>query len=317
MDRRRFLRVGTGALGAGLIGSAVPGAPRLFAQVPAAPDTSATPASGPPDIVVAKGSPEDAVRQALDALGGIGRFVRPGQVVVVKPNAGFASPPEWGATTHPGVLTAVAAACLQAGARRLFVVDHTLAPSDRCFDRTGIGAAVASIPGAKLVALDDPKAYRAVEIPRGKALKRTDIAEVALKADVLINIPTAKAHTATGVSFGLKNLMGLVWDRQVFHTDMDIHVGIADLATVLRPALTIVDAMVVLTTRGPAGPGDVANFGGVVAGVDPVAVDAYAVGLATWNQQTLAPGQIGFLRHAAERGVGTLDLSSLRIVRPA
>jgi uncharacterized protein (DUF362 family) len=315
MDRRRFLRIGTGALGVGLID------PRLLAQVaapaPGAADTTAAPPVPLPDIVRAKGSPAEAVQKALDALGGIARFVQPGQVVLLKPNLGFATPPEWGATTNPAVVVAVAQACLQAGARRLLVVDHTIAPSDRCFDRSGIAAALAPVKNAKLVALDFQKAYRAVEIPEGRALKRTEIAEIALTADVLINIPIVKSHTATGVSCGLKNLMGLVWDRQIFHTEIDIHTGIADLATVIRPELTIVDAMVVLKTRGPTGPGDVEALDTVVAGVDPVAVDAYAIGLSTWNQQTLAPNQVGFLRQAAERGVGTLDLSSLRIVQLA
>lgn len=302
MDRRRFLRIGTGALGAGLIG------PRVLAQV------AGGPAEPFPDIVRAKGAPAETVPKALEALGGIARFVRPDQVVLLKPNLGFATPPEWGATTNPQVVVAVAQACLQAGARRLLVVDHTIAPSDRCFDRSGIAAALAPIKGVKLVALDDPKTYRPVEIPEGRALKHTDVAAIALTADVLINLPIVKSHTATGVSCGLKNLMGLVWDRQVFHTEIDIHTGIADLATVIRPALTIVDATVVLKTRGPTGPGDVETLNTLVAGVDPVAVDAYAIGLSTWNQQTLAPGQVSYLRQAAERGVGTLDLSSLRIV---
>jgi uncharacterized protein (DUF362 family) len=310
MDRRHFLRIGTGALGVGLIG------PRVLAQV-AAPDTTAAPPVPLPDIVRVKGSPAEAVQKALDALGGIARFVQPGQVVLLKPNLGFATPPEWGATTNPQVVVAVAQACLQAGARRLLVVDHTIAPSDRCFDRSGIAAALAPIKGVKLVALDNPKSYRPVEIPEGRALKRTDIIEIALTADVLINIPIVKSHTATGVSCGLKNLMGLIWDRQIFHTEIDIHTGIADLATVIRPELTIVDAMVVLKTRGPTGPGDVETLNTLVAGVDPVAVDAYAIGLSTWNQQTLAPGQVSYLRQAAERGVGTLDLSSLRIAQLA
>jgi uncharacterized protein (DUF362 family) len=310
MNRRHFLRIGTGALGVGLIG------PRVLAQV-AAPDTTAAPPVPLPDIVRVKGSPAEAVQKALDALGGIARFVQPGQVVLLKPNLGFATPPEWGATTNPQVVVAVAQACLQAGARRLLVVDHTIAPSDRCFDRSGIAAALAPIKGVKLVALDNPKSYRPVEIPEGRTLKRTDIIEIALTADVLINIPIVKSHTATGVSCGLKNLMGLIWDRQIFHTEIDIHTGIADLATVIRPELTIVDAMVVLKTRGPTGPGDVETLNTLVAGIDPVAVDAYAVGLSTWNQQTLAPGQVSYLRQAAERGVGTLDLSSLRIAQLA
>jgi uncharacterized protein (DUF362 family) len=246
----------------------------------------------------------------------MGRFVKPGQVVVVKPNASFMAAPEWGATTHPHVLSAVLEACLEAGARRLLVVDHTLAPAERCFPRTGTTEAVGAFPKAKLVSLDDEKAYRNVEITSGKALRQVQIANVVLKADVLINLPSAKAHPATGVSLGLKNLMGLIWDRQTFHSDMDIHQGIADLATVLRAELTIVDATYLLKTRGPDGPGDVEHFGGLLLGTDPVAVDAYGVGLSTWNQQMLQADQVGYIRRAAEQGVGTLDTSGLKILEP-
>jgi len=111
----------------------------------------------------------------------------------------------------------------------------------------------------------------------------------------------------------MKNLMGLVWDRHTFHADMDLHMGIADLASVLRPQLTILDAVYLLKTGGPAGPGDIEEYGGVVVGTDPVAVDAYAVGLTAWNQQTMTPGKVDHIRYAAEKGIGQNDLSSLRI----
>jgi uncharacterized protein (DUF362 family) len=266
-----------------------------------------------PDLVVARGSPAEAARQALAALGGMARFVAPNQVVAIKPNASFASPPEWGATTHPGVLCAVIEECLAAGARRVLVVDHTMGDARRAFARSGIQAAVDAQPRAKLVSLDEPKGYETVDVPGGAALRSVEIASVVRRADVLINLPTAKAHTATGVSLGLKNLMGLVWDRDPFHNEMDLHVGVADLATAIVPHLTLIDAVTILQTNGPTGPGDVLQFGGVVAGTDPVAVDACAVGLSPWNGQTLAPDEVGYLRYAAARGVGTLDLASLQI----
>jgi uncharacterized protein (DUF362 family) len=333
MDRRRFLTLGAGAVGTGLVGPGMLRLPTAAADTtggqpaqlasdaqlatqagPTAEGTATGGTQGFADIAVGRGAPGDAVRKALEGIGGMGRFVRGGQVVVIKPNAGFVAPPEWGATTHPEVLTAVIEECLAAGARRVLVADHTLAQAERCFARTGIGAAVARIPKAKLVSLDDEQAYTAVEIPRGESLRATQIASMILKADVLINLPSAKVHSATRVSLGLKNLMGAVWDRGVFHSDMDIEVGIADLATVLRPHLTIIDAIKILQTNGPAGPGEVGDFGGVVAGVDPVAIDAYGVGLSTWDHQTLTPEQVGHIRHAAARGVGTLDLASLKIV---
>jgi uncharacterized protein (DUF362 family) len=328
MDRRRFIRLGAGALGTGLAAPSILRLPAALAEEPAgtaaaAPVDAAAPAAGAagagasafPDLAVGRGLPGEAVRKALDALGGLRRFVGAGQVVVIKPNASFVAPPEWGATTHPEVLAAVIEECLAAGARRVLVVDHTMAQAERCFARTGIAAAVERFPKAKLVALDQPTDYTAVEIPRGQSLHATQIASVALKADVLINLPSAKAHSATRVSLGLKNLMGLVWDRATFHNDIDIDAGIADLATVLRPHLTILDAITILKTNGPSGPGEVEQFGGVVAGPDPVAVDAYGVGLSTWDRQTLSPEQVGYIRHAAALGVGTLDLASLQIAQ--
>jgi len=301
MHRRHFLALSAGAVGAGLVG----------------PNTlpwSLARASEFPDLAVGRGAPAQAVRLALEALGGMQRFVRPDQVVVIKPNASFPAPPEWGATTHPEVLAAVIEASLAAGARRVLVADHTMGQAERCFARTGTAAVVERFPKVKLAPLEEEQAYTAVAVPGGESLRATRIASVALKADVLINLPSAKAHSATRVSLGLKNLMGLVWDRGVFHSDMDIDIGIADLATVVRPQLTILDAIKILKTNGPTGPGEVEDFGGVVAGVDPVAVDAYGVGLASWDHQTLTPTQLGYLRHAAARGVGTLDLASLNIV---
>jgi uncharacterized protein (DUF362 family) len=267
-----------------------------------------------PDLVVGRGSAKEAVSKALAPLGGIGRFVQPGQVVLVKPNAGFESPPEWGATTHPDVLDGVVESCFEAGARRVIVADHTLRPGERCFKRTGIAEAVEKHKKAKLVSLDDERAYEEVEVPAGKALKKTKIPLMLKKVDVFINVPTAKSHSATAASLGLKNLMGLVWDRHVFHQEFDLEQGVADLATVLKPDLTILDAVWILKTGGPSGPGDVDGANKVIAGTDPVAVDALGVGLSTWNRQTLQPNQVSHIRYAAEHGLGVADLETLKIL---
>jgi uncharacterized protein (DUF362 family) len=285
---------------------------RAWAQRPAEQGQASSPDSFP-DLVVARGGAKVATERALTAIGGMERFVRPGQVVIVKPNASFQTVPDMGATTHPEVLAAVLVACLEAGARRVLVVDHTMRKSERCFERNGTADTVAGFKEAKLVALDDPKHFREIEVGGASALRKTEIAAVVQKADVFINLPTAKSHTATGVSFGFKNLMGLVWDRTRFHNDLDLHAGIADLGTVLRPQLTILDAVRVLKTGGPTGPGDVQALDSVVAGVDPVAVDAYAVGLSVWNGQTYRPEQVAHLRHAASLGLGNLDLETLRV----
>ncbi len=308
MDRRRFLSSCGRLLGAGF---ALPAARALAGETAARPDSAE--AAGFPDIVVARGDAKGATRAALEALGGMHRFVRPDQVVVVKPNAGFASPPEWGATTHPEVLAAVVEACFDAGARRVLVADHTMQGPERCFQTSGIADAVAAFPKAKLLSLDDEKTYRTIQVPAGRALRETEIPALMQKADVFVNVPTAKSHAATGVSLGLKNLMGLVWDRHRFHQEMDLHMGIADLATVLRPRLTVLDAMRILETGGPTGPGEVTAFGAVIAGVDPVAVDAYGVGISAWNGRTLGPDEVAHIRYASEHGLGTTELDALRV----
>lgn len=320
MDRRRFLATGVLALGAGLFGRGRPGAAGatgLDATAIAAGDTTA--AAGLHDLAIARGDAKVAVARALQALGGMERFVRPDQVVVIKPNASFPVPPAWGATTHPDVLSAVIESALAAGARRVLVVDHTMGQtaedSERAFRRCGAQDAVAIFPKARLVSLDDPAAYAEIAVPNGRVLRTIRVPLLLSKADVFINLPKAKSHAATGVSLGLKNLMGLIWDRHVFHSATDIHEAIADLATVLRPDLTILDATQVLLTGGPAGPGEVAAPGVIVAGVDPVAVDAWGVGLAAWDRRTWAPDQIGYLRRAAELGVGSLKLDEKRIAR--
>jgi len=315
MKRRRFIGQGLGLLAAGLFGRTT----IVLGEASSEMDGSQTAAEGSsgdiPDIVMAKGDPRDATRQAIDAIGGMPRYVSPGQVVVIKPNASFECPPAWGATTHPDVLSAVIEACFEAEAKRVLVIDHTMRNAERAFRRTGVADAVGAFPKAKLVSLDKERMFQRIPVPAGHALHETDIPVAVQKADVLINVPTAKSHSATGVSFGLKNLMGLVWDRQLFHDTIDLHMGIADLATVLRPQLTILDAISLLKTGGPAGPGEVVQFGGVIAGTDPVAVDAFGVGVTTWNGRSLRPTEVAYLTQAAEHGLGSLDLDALDIRR--
>ena len=320
MDRRRFL-CACGAAGAGLL---LPAARWRALAGEAAGDAagaagaaadSAAAAADLPDLALARGAARDAVRRAVGALGGMERFLAPGQVAVVKPNVSFDAPPEWGATTHPEVLAAVLELLFAAGARRVVVADHTMTHPERCFARSGAAEAVAAFPKAKLVSLDDEKAYRPAEVPAGRVLKRTELPRLLDRADLLVNLPTAKSHSATGVSLGLKNLMGLVWDRGRFHAEMDLHQAVADLATAVRPGLTIIDAMQLLKTGGPTGPGDIEAFGGVVAGVDPVAADALGATLATWNRQTWAPARIAHLRAAEAHGLGTTDLDALKVAR--
>jgi uncharacterized protein (DUF362 family) len=267
------------------------------------------------DLAVISGEPAQATRKALEALGGLSRFVGKGQRVVLKPNMSFAKSPDFAASTHPLVVVALARACLDAGAAEVLVLDHTLQRAELCLDRTGIRDACRGIPGVHVLAVQDRKFFREIRVPQGKVLQRVEVIRDILDNAVLINVPVAKSHSATGVSMGLKGLMGLIWDRESFHSQFDMNQGIADLATVIRPSLTVLDATRALASGGPGGPGDVKRPNLVIAGVDPVAVDAYGVGIVPWYGQNFKGRQVEHLLAAYQRGLGKIDVEKLKIFK--
>ena len=170
-------------------------------------------------------------------------------------------------------------------------------------------------PGVHVLALQDRKFFREIRIPQGKVLERVEVLTDILDNAVLINVPVAKSHSATGVSLGLKGLMGLIWDRESFHFQFNINQGIADLATVIKPQLTVLDATRAMVTGGPGGPGDVKKPNLIVAGVDPVAVDSYGVGIVPWYGQNFKGRQVEHLLIAHQRGLGKIDVDKLNIFK--
>ncbi len=267
------------------------------------------------DLVVISGDPVAATKKALEAMGGISRFVKKGQRVVLKPNMSFARPPEMGCNTHPQVVATVAQACMDAGAERVIVLDHTLNRPELCLDRSGIPEACKAITGTHVLAPNDRRFFREVKIPQGKVLERVEVAKDVLEAQVLINLPVAKSHSATGVSLGMKGLMGLIWDRESFHSKYNINQAVVDLATVIKPQLTILDATRALVTGGPGGPGEVKKPNLIIAGVDPLAVDSFGVTVAPWYGQNFKGRQVEHLLIAHQRGLGKLDVDQLRIFK--
>jgi uncharacterized protein (DUF362 family) len=272
-------------------------------------------AAGPPDLAVVTGEPAAAARKAVEALGGMSRFVPKGQRVVLKPNMSFASGPERAANTHPALVAAVAAMCLEAGAERVLVLDNPLQSATLCLERSGVPDACRGLKNVHVQMVTDRKFYREVKVPRGKVLERLEVMRDVLDSQVLISLPQAKSHSNTGVSMGIKGLMGLIWDRWSFHSKWNINQALADLASLLRPQLTILDATRALTTGGPGGPGEIAKPNLVVAGTDPVAVDAYGVGLVPWYGQKFTGRQVEHLLEASQRGLGNVDLAGLRIAK--
>jgi len=253
------------------------------------------------------------VAAAFDALGGIKKFVHRGDCVVIKPNGGFANPPEWGTTTHPATVIAVAKACLAAKAKKVVVVEYPLGKGARALKRCGLTGALAGMSDVELKLLSGADDFSSVKVKGGKDLKKVDIAKAVLSADVYINLPQAKSHSSAGVSFGMKNAMGVIRDRAAFHSTHDLDTAIADLARVVRPTVTILDATRALLTNGPAGPGETAELGRMVASRDIVAVDAYGLTLARFNHKEMTPERARHIQLASEFGLGQADVAKLQV----
>ena len=269
----------------------------------------ATEAAGGPVIAVAsKRDPAGLVRAAMEALGGIGKFVRPGAKVLVKPNIAWACRPEQAATTNPEVVAEIVRLCRKAGAREVKVTDHGLdRPEALVLGITGIQEA-AERAGAQVRPALSPAEFERVTLRRGKALKSADVLRDVLRADVFINVPIAKVHNSTELTLGCKNLMGTVWDRGAWHSSPSLDQAIADYAAEIRPHLVVLDAVRLLLTNGPKGPGRVEERGMVIAGADPLAVDAYGATLFARR-----PEEIAHLRLAHEMGVGEINLKRVTV----
>ncbi|MEW6667589.1 MAG: DUF362 domain-containing protein [Thermodesulfobacteriota bacterium] len=263
--------------------------------------------TGEPGIVVASGSPAAATRAAVVALGGMERFVKRGNRVVIKPNMSFPNPPEWGSTTHPEVVKELTTLCFKAGAASVLVLDNPLRSAELCLERSGVRKVCEGIPHTRVESITQPDLFREVRVPKGKVLTSTMIMKQALDADVLIAVPVAKSHSASGVSLALKGMMGLIYDRKTFHMDLDLNIAVVDLCTVLVPKLTVVDATRVLSDGGPGGPGKVLPLHKVIASTDVVAADAMAVELGTWYGRKFKASQVKHIKEAHERGLGNMD----------
>lgn len=263
------------------------------------------------DIAIVKGDTVKGVSKAIEMLGGIQKFLTPGQTVLLKPNASFPNPPEYGSTTDPLVLKSICEIVLEAGAKMVLVVDNTMTNSDLCFERNGTKKALEGLEQVKLISPKIESHYIEVPVPNGKAVKTVKIAKLLKRTGLIINVPCAKSHTATNVSFGFKNLMGLIWDRKYFHQGTDLHLAIAELGSVIRPHLTIIDATRALVTNGPTGPGKVQDLNTIIASTDPVAADAYATSIVNWNNRTYNPNSIQHLEHASKLGLGEINISKL------
>jgi len=269
-------------------------------------------ASSVPDISVAKGSRAAATRAAVEILGGMGSFVNKGNRVLIKPNMSFARSPSMGATTHPEVVKELVFMCKEAGASKVLILDHTLDRQANCLARTGIYDTCKEISDTLVAGAESANLYQEKDIPNSKTMSKTDILKEALKADVMIAAPVAKSHSATGVSFSMKGMMGLVYDRRIMHRG-ELDSSIVDICTMLKADLVVIDGSRVLSTKGPRGPGLVLKEDTIIASRDMVSADAYAVSAFTWSGKKFRPKNVAHIREAHERGLGRMDIENLNI----
>lgn len=308
INRRNFLRAwlaaaaGTALAAAGCGDAAQPDGPtgqRFLAE----------PAAGQNYLSVARGAdPAEITRAAIEALGGMKRFVKKGHDVIVKPNICVDyHPPEYAATTNPYVVAELVTLCLDAGAKRVRVMDNPFGgTAESAYAISGIGEAVKAAGGEMEVM--SPVKFVDFDIPDGEDIQSWQVYRDAVECDVLINVPIAKHHSLTRLTLAGKNLLGLVASPNRLHVNLGKR--ITDLHTLFRPTLSVVDAYRILMNHGPTGGSldDVQLTETVIASHDPVAADAYAATLFG-----LIGTDISYTRRMAERGFGTLDLGSIKI----
>ncbi len=274
-----------------------------------APSVAPAPADELPHLAVARGADPAAItRAAIAVLGGIERFVKPGADVIIKPNiCADYHPPEYATTTNPVVVGTLVAMCLEAGARRVRVMDNPFGGTpESAYAVSGIAEAVKAAGG--LMEVMSPVKFARFDIPDGRDITAWDVYRDVIETDVLINVPIAKHHSLARLTLGGKNLMGVILNPNRFHQNLGQR--IADLLSLVRPTLTVVDAVRILVAHGPTGGNlsDVREMNTVIASHDTVAADAYAATLFG-----LTGADIAYVRAAADMGLGTLDLSSVRV----
>jgi uncharacterized protein (DUF362 family) len=295
MDRRKFIKLAALA-GAGL---SLPNGLNALAE---AADKAAM-----PDLVVAHGaSPEKIVMAAIDAMGGIKKFISRGDIVVIKPNIGWDRTPEQAGNTNPEVVAAVVKLCFEAGAKKVKVFDRPVNDPRRCYVQSGIVSAAKAL-GAEVDYMDERK-FKDMDI-KGAALKSWPLYTDIFEADKVINIPIAKHHGLAKLTMSMKNWMGVMGgSRRQIHQKLDE--SLVDLSMKIKPTLTILDAVRILTANGPQGGSlaDVKKLDTVIVGFDPVAIDSYGATLFGMKGSDL-----GYVTIGHKLGLGQMDLNKVRI----
>lgn len=299
MDRRQFIKAGVGA---GLFsGIYVFTGKKSFSYA----------ADSPYDLVAVKGSsPSKMFDEAIKSIGGMKKYVKKNQTVVVKPNIGWDVTPERAANTNPELVKRIIEHCKNAGAKKVYVFDNTCDNWKKCYSNSGIEKAVKD-SGGTIVTGNSERYYHEVEINKGDKLKDAKVHELILESDVFLNVPILKSHGSAQLTVSMKNFMGIIWDRRYWHRN-DLHQCIADFSTYCKPTLNIVDAYRVMKKNGPRGVSedDVVRLDSLLISNDIVAADSASAKLFGYE-----PDDISYIKIADKMGIGKKDLSKLNIKR--
>lgn len=309
MDRRDFLKAA--AITGAALTLKMKGGMDLMSQTVKSAKSGET-----VDLVAVMGGEPDAMfKRAIAEMGGMGKFVKKGYKVAVKPNIGWDKSPELAGNTNPKLISAIIKDCFDAGASEVTVFDHTCDDWVRCYKNSGIEDA-AKAAGAKVMPAHEESYYRKISLPQGKKLKEAKVHQAILDSDVWINVPILKHHGGANLSISMKNHMGLVWDRRIFHST-DLQQCIADICTMEKKSvLSIVDAYRVLKTNGPRGKtaSDVVLSKALFISQDMVAADTSAAKF--FNQIREMPIEhVSHIANGEKLNVGTMDIDKLNVKR--
>jgi uncharacterized protein (DUF362 family) len=262
-------------------------------------------------VAVMGGSPEAMFDLGIQELGGMGAFIQKGQKVLLKPNIGWDRPPEFAANTNPNLIAKIIAHCFKAGAKEVYVFDHTCDNWVNCYKNSGIEKA-AKGAGAKVVPGNSENYYHQIEIPGGIKLKSLKVHELLLETDVFINVPVLKDHDSTRMTSCLKNMMGVVWDRSYWHAN-NLNQCIADYALFeKKPALNIIDCYNVMVKNGPQG---VTKEDAVLKKSQIITTDWVAGDAASAKMLGVEIEKIEYIALAHKMGLGNMNLDSQNIKR--
>jgi len=306
MDRRKFIKNGVGAgLAAGAASFGI------FNISSALGFSKPVSTALPWDLVAVRGGePETMFDMAISSLGGMKQFVGKGQTVVIKPNIGWDADPERAADTNPKLISRIIESCFDAGAKDVYAFDHTCDNWTKCYSNSGIEKAVKDA-GGKIVGGNTENYYQSVSIPGASILKNAKVHELILSSDVFINVPVLKHHSSSKLTISMKNLMGIVWDREFWHRN-NLHQCIAELPLWKKPTLNIVDAYNVMLRNGPRGVSnaDISQMKSLIISPDIVAADAAAAKF--FGRE---PSEINYIRIANDLKIGNMNLDQLKINR--